>query len=144
MRRVGISVTTRKPRQITFWLSCMLPLWVIPALSLSAGRYEISWYTIDGGGGQSAAGPYALSGTIGQPDVAWNQGGRYEVLGGFWPGVPLPIVDFDDFAQLAEQWLQTGSHLAGDLDGDKDVDFQDLRRFGEYWLCYYPKGWQLK
>jgi len=50
------------------------------------GRYEISWYTIDGGGGTSSGGPYKLTGTIGQPDaggygtsrgVCSHAGGKY-------------------------------------------------------------------
>ena len=41
-----------------------------PALAQGAGPYEISWYTIDGGGVRSSGGPYTLTGTIGQPDAA--------------------------------------------------------------------------
>ncbi len=51
--------------------------------------YEISWSTIDGGGGRSSGGQYELVGTIGQPDAAYSAGGNYELLGGFWPGGPL-------------------------------------------------------
>ena len=29
------------------------------------GDYDISWYTINGGGGMSSGGPYVLTGTIG-------------------------------------------------------------------------------
>ena len=108
------------------------------------GQYEISWYTIDGGGGTSTGGPYKLTGTIGQPDADWSSGDKYELLGGFLPGGPLCIVEFDDFARLAELWLNTGSGLAGDLDEDNDVDFEDLSRFTEYWLAYCPYGWALK
>jgi hypothetical protein len=54
----------------------------------SDGPYELSWYTIDGGGGQSSGGPYTLTGTIGQPDAAYSVGGPYEVFGGFWAYKP--------------------------------------------------------
>jgi hypothetical protein len=30
----------------------------------------LDWFTIDGGGGTSTGGVYAVSGTIGQPDAA--------------------------------------------------------------------------
>ena len=113
------------------------------ALAHSGGDYEISWYTIDGGGGTSTGGAYVLTGTIGQPDADWCSGGSYELLGGFWPGGPLCIVEFEDFARLAELWLHIGSGLAGDLDGDDDVDFEDLKEFADYWLDYCPSGWQL-
>jgi hypothetical protein len=112
--------------------------------SSALSQYEISWYTIDGGGGTSSGGPYVLTGTIGQQDADWASGGSYELLGGFWPGGPLCIVEFDDFARLAELWLQTGSGLDGDLDGDNDVDFDDLKEFTGYWLGCCPADWQLK
>ena len=112
--------------------------------ALSYGQYKIDWYTIDGGGGTSTGGQYELVGTIGQPDAAWSIGGEYELLGGFWPGGPLCVVGFDDFARFAEGWLETGSGLAGDLDGDNDVDLDDLSRLADNWLGYCPAGWLLK
>ena len=61
--------------------------------------------------GAASGGSYVLSGTIGQPDAAYSAGGQYEVLGGFWPGEPLCIVDFRLFAKFAEDWLkQTSWH----------------------------------
>ena len=51
-----------------------------------------------------------------------NSGGNYELLGGFWPGGPLYIVEFGDFAKFAEHWLEYGRGLSGDFDGDGDVD----------------------
>jgi hypothetical protein len=56
-------------------------------LSARAQSYSIDWFTIDGGGGTSTGGVYALSGTIGQPDVGISSGGNYTLQGGFWPGV---------------------------------------------------------
>ena len=47
--------------------------------------YEISWYTIDGGGAQNlTGGTYSLSGTIGQFDAGSQSGGSYMLNGGFW------------------------------------------------------------
>ena len=37
----------------------------IPAFA----EYDISWHSIDAGGGRSAGGDFALTGTIGQPDA---------------------------------------------------------------------------
>ena len=115
-------------------------LFSVPAL----GQYDMSWHTIDGGGGASGGGQYALTGTIGQPDAAYSAGGKYELLGGFWPGGPLCIVEFEDYARFAEHWLDSGSGLPGDLDGDLDVDFADLRRFVDEWLYTCPYDWPLK
>ena len=117
-----------------------------PVISVSGGDYEISWSTIDGGGGRSSGGPYTLTGTIGQPDAAWSSGGQYELLGGFLPGGPLCFVDFESFARFAEYWLEPGTGSPADLYEDEDnmVNRLDLGVFVEEWLCYCPLGWPLK
>ena len=70
-----------------------------PALAQSGGPYDLTWSTIDGGGGMfSAGGSFTLGGTIGQPDAGPLAGGSYTLLGGFWGGavvkygVYLPVV----------------------------------------------------
>ena len=112
----------------------------------ASGQYELSWYTIDGGGGQSIGGDFTLTGTIGQPDAAWSSGGDYELLGGFWPGGPLCFVDFASFARFAEYWLEPGTGSPADLyeDLNDQVNYLDLRVFVEEWLCYCPADWPLK
>ena len=50
--------------------------------------FSIDWFTIDGGGGISTGGDYALSGSIGQPDAgAVMSGGAFDLTGGFWSAV---------------------------------------------------------
>ena len=112
----------------------------------SLADYEISWSTIDGGGGRSSGGEYELLSTIGQPDAAYSAGGNYELLGGFWPGGPLCVVDFEHFARFAELWLVTGTGLPADLYEDEFniVNGLDLQVFVDYWLCYCPTDWPLK
>ena len=65
----------------------------------TGGGYDLSWYSIDGGGAMlSTGGSYSLSGTIGQPDAGALSGGGYTLNGGFWGGgttnyaVYLPLV----------------------------------------------------
>jgi len=61
-----------------------------------AQDYAIDWWTVDGGGGTSTGGVYALSGTIGQPDAGEMSCGSFTLVGGFWgvvaaiqtPGAP--------------------------------------------------------
>jgi hypothetical protein len=56
-----------------------------PSAAPRTTGYEISWYTIDGGGAQNlSGGSYTLSGTIGQPDAGSQSGGSYTLNGGFW------------------------------------------------------------
>jgi hypothetical protein len=46
--------------------------------------YELTWTTVDGGGGLSAGDGYDLYLTVGQPD-AWRMScGDYPLSGGFW------------------------------------------------------------
>lgn len=55
----------------------------------SGGQFNLSWSTIDGGGGSSSAGQFQLSGTIGQADAGALTGGNFKLEGGFWSGVTL-------------------------------------------------------
>jgi hypothetical protein len=63
------------------------------ALAPTAGAepsvtYDLSWNTIDGGGGTSTGigpnGTYSLSGTVGQPDAGTLSSPTYTLAGGFW------------------------------------------------------------
>ena len=124
---------------------CILLFTTLVASTASA-EYELSWYTIDGGGGRSSGGQYELLGTIGQPDAAWSSGGDYELLGGFLPGGPLCFVNFEHFARFAEHWQEEGTGSLADLfeDGSNKVNGLDLQVFVDYWLCYCPTDWPLK
>jgi hypothetical protein len=118
---------------------------LILVMSLFASAdYEIDRYTIDGGGGISIGGQYIVMGTIAQHDAAYSAGGDYELLGGFWPGGPVCIVDFEDFAMFAEYWLETGPGLPADMYEDNTVDYFDLDAFVYDWLYYCPYDWPLK
>ena len=122
--------------------------------SLTAfGNYEISWYTIDGGGGQSSGGTYTLTGTIGQHDASWvMQGGEYTLSGGFWPGesVLLCTVNFEDFARFAMYWQDTPCNVGNNWCGGADIDYSgdvtilDLSEVAYFWLDFCPDGWGLE
>jgi hypothetical protein len=77
----------------------VLVVGVTAALAQSGGGYDLTWFTVDGGGGESVASPYVLNGTIGQPDAGASKGGSYTLEGGFWGGqlytgmsIYLPII----------------------------------------------------
>jgi len=68
-----------------------------PSATLGTG-YDLTWWTMDNGGGSNGNNGYTLDGTIGQPDAgAWNagawSGGEYTLVGGFWSSLgsaPIP------------------------------------------------------
>lgn len=71
-------------------------LWPMVPAAVAQG-FDISWYTIDGGGSTlCTGGAFQLAGTIGQPDAsaASMTGGSFSLTGGFWPAMswldPIP------------------------------------------------------
>ena len=53
-----------------------------------SAQYAIPSWTVDGGGGTSTGGRYAISGAIGQPDAGVLNGGPYNLIGGYWTFPP--------------------------------------------------------
>jgi hypothetical protein len=139
MKKIRIKAGTP---HLVVWLMLLL----ISAVSIVSGEstYVLDWFTIDGGGGQSSGGDYVLTGTIGQPDAGYLGGGNYELLGGFWVGGPLCIVEFEDFARFAVYWMQSGAGLPADLYEDGTINYDDLLEFANLWLCVCPYDWPLK
>jgi hypothetical protein len=59
----------------------------VSSIALAAGSYDLSWWTVDGGGGTSSGNGYTLNGTLGQPDAGTISSGEgYTLVGGFWHG----------------------------------------------------------
>jgi len=102
-----VNGTTRVALLLGLAAACLLFLIAVPVLAQSGGGYQVarsgydlSWWTVDGGGGTfSTGGAYSLGGTAGQPDAGWRAGGGYTLAGGFWRGgtlakykVYLPLV----------------------------------------------------
>jgi hypothetical protein len=88
-----------KPR-LVFTLVLVLILFVSGAM-LAAGSYNLSWWTVDSGGGSSSGNGYTLSGTIGQPDAgAAAVGGGYTLAGGFWHGGAVALAETNVYLPL--------------------------------------------
>jgi hypothetical protein len=104
-----------------------------------ADGYDLTWHTVDGGGGTSTGGGYELSGTIGQPDAGIMAGGEFTLTGGFWAGgdtgpvTPVCVGDLDtsgtvdvfDLLALLSAWGPNPGNPA-DLDSSGSVDVFDL------------------
>ena len=113
----------------------------IPVIAQTGGDYDLSWSTIDGGGGTSSGGNYVLSGTIGQPDAGRMAGGEYELTSGFWFGSGC-IVDFEDLLNFVTDWLNPGD-VDANLDGQNGVNLEDFSILTNYWLDRCPDNWPL-
>lgn len=82
-------------------LTLGLALGAATAQAQTGGSYDLTWSSVDGGGGTSTGGSYSLSGSAGQPDASGDtalSGGTYALTGGFWAGATaqyrlyLPLV----------------------------------------------------
>ncbi len=73
------------------------------ALAQTGGNFDLSWSTVDGGGGASSGGSFSREGTIGQPDAGTLTGGGFTLQGGFWPAAdstPTPTATSTPTATL--------------------------------------------
>ena len=122
----------------TLTLSCL----AIATHAQSGGGFDLTWSTVDGGGGTSTGGAFSLSGTIGQPDAASNPtltGGTFELTGGFWPvtQVCFCLADMNgdgkkdgrDVQQFVGCVLSGGSCACADADQANGVTISDVPVF---------------
>ncbi|MFM9994237.1 MAG: hypothetical protein ACKVU4_00385 [Phycisphaerales bacterium] len=84
---------------------------------------DLSWSSIDSGGGVSTGGGFTLTGTIGQPDAGTASGGGFEVSGGFWAGGGGPPPCYPDCnnsgsLSVADFGCFQGKYVLGDLYAD--------------------------
>jgi hypothetical protein len=76
----------------------LIALGVVTSTSAQSGDgFDLTWSSIDGGGGTSTGGGYSLGGTIGQADAGALSGGSYTLSGGFWAGA---AVDYRTYLPL--------------------------------------------
>jgi hypothetical protein len=87
---------------------------LIATAPMALGQFDISWFTVGGGGAMSSAGGvFEVSGTIGQPDAQvapLMSGGSFQIIGGFWP-------------------ISQVCFCLGDLNGDGKKDGRDVQQF---------------
>ena len=118
--------------------SAALLLSLMFAHAQSSGGYDLTWWTIDGGGVTFATGgSFELGGTAGQPDATrLNElaGGAFRLTGGFWfvsciitngDADGNGCVDDADLLLVLFNFGATGFNLA-DVNCDAVVDDADL------------------
>ncbi|MCH7872755.1 MAG: hypothetical protein IID33_13745 [Planctomycetes bacterium] len=137
-------------RRLAELSTVILTLALAPALL--AQDFDISWYTIDGGGEMfTSGGDFELSGTIGQPDAGAMTGGDFELVGGFWavgggdnpPCDPCDMncdgtVDAGDiefFIDILFAGATPCGACTGDTNDDGFVDAADIEGFID---CLFP------
>ena len=59
------------------------------AVAQIGSGYDLTWQTIDGGGGSTSGGGYRLDQTLGQVDAGVQSGGGYVLQGGYWGAAAL-------------------------------------------------------
>ncbi|MBI5568166.1 MAG: hypothetical protein HY870_24945 [Chloroflexi bacterium] len=85
-----------------FYAVLFAALLALPVLAhaQTGGGYDLTWSTIDGGGGNATGGAYKLDGTIGQTDAGSLSGGGYTLSGGFWVGAAAATLDYRVYLPL--------------------------------------------
>lgn len=100
----------------TLKLVAALLVLVVPE-ARAQGSYELSWWTVDGGGITGASGGgFTLAGTAGQPDASGPLvGGSFAVSGGFWH-VATALAPLDFYSVTPCRLVDT-RNAAGPLGG---------------------------
>ncbi len=89
-------------RSGAFRLMVMMALIVLLAASYTlvaaqtGNGYDLTWSTVEGGGGVSTGGAFEVSGTIGQADAGALSGGGFSLSSGFW----LPAMGYQLYLPL--------------------------------------------
>jgi hypothetical protein len=120
-----------------------------------AQDYDLSWFTVDGGGGASATenGFYYLEATVGQPDAGILRDDYFTLAGGFWPAAipvapaltrqPASLQVFPGASALFSvvasgdpplryQWLHNGVFLTGETNATLFIDVTQAADAGRY------------
>ena len=107
------------------------------ALAQSSASFDLSWHSVDSGGGQASSASFQLSGVIGQMDAAALASASYKVTGGFLqepfpPGQPQAVADLA-IANNAGSAQLTWSAITQDTAGNAlvSVTYNVYRAIGD-------------
>jgi hypothetical protein len=125
-------------------LALIIPVGLATA-SAAEAQFDLSWRTIDCGGGDVADHTFKLSYTIGQPDTATMSAGTFVLSGGFWPSEAAvcyancdgsttpPILNVSDFTCFLQRFA-TGDPYAN-CDGSTSTPVLNVSDF----TCFLQK-----
>ncbi|MDZ4756056.1 MAG: hypothetical protein SGJ11_16355 [Phycisphaerae bacterium] len=108
----------------------------IVILSVAGPDLQLTWHSMDGGGGTLEAAAWSIDGSVGQCDAGESVGGVWSLSGGFWPGVPVAtcvgdvdgnaLVDAADLALVLGAWGPAPRLSIEDIDANGVVNAADL------------------
>lgn len=125
---------------------------LLPVAMAGGPSYDITSFTVDGGGGTSSGTGFVLSGTAGQSDATavTLTGDGFALTGGFWPAASSVVAcvgdvtgdgvtNLADLGTLFGNWNQVvPPNTGGDLTGDGVVNLADLGVMFADWNCGLP------
>lgn len=122
-----------------YWIGILTISISICSTTSSNAQLDISWYTMDSGGGNSVGGMFELDGTIGQIDAGTLTGGTFKLTGGFWavaqPATLLGDVNLDGTVNLLDvdpfvDRISSGTYQAeADCNQDGTINLLDIDPF---------------
>jgi hypothetical protein len=99
------------------------------ATIVSGQQFDLSWYTIESGGGRATGGKFELEGTIGQHDAGTTMtGGSFALSGGFWVGMnnPGPFTVTPDSVQVTRGQYVSGNETTLAVSDNNDLSLRRL------------------
>ena len=72
-------------RTLLIGLAGLIALFLAGAvLAQTSASYDLSWYTMSGGGGRAASASFAMNSTVGQAAVGISDSPSYRMSSGYW------------------------------------------------------------
>ncbi len=113
-----------RPRPLILPAAILAGALAAPALAQTGGGFDLSWWTVDCGGGVSASGPFSMTMSLGQPDAGQMSGGAFTLSGGFLGGgggappcyancdgsTSIPVLTVNDFICFQSQFASGASY----------------------------------
>jgi hypothetical protein len=115
-----------------------------PASAQTGGGFDLSWWSVDCGGGVASSGSLSMTCTLGQPDAGQMSGGAFTLSGGFLGGgggpppcyancdgsTSPPVLTVNDFICFQSQFASGASYA--NCDGSTSIPTLTVNDF----ICF--------